>query len=105
MYYNSFLYLIFYFFNYLLTEKLSEEQKTLKKITGERFSKKEAWNLWSKINDHKWYISEKLGRDSGFNVAALDYFENLEASENKRDKFKKIRSSDLQTYANLSSFV
>jgi hypothetical protein len=33
-----------------------------------------------KIMEHKWYVSERLGRDVGLRVAALDYFENVSAS-------------------------
>ena len=29
-----------------------------------------------RIQEHKWYLSEKLGRDVGCKVAALDLFEN-----------------------------
>jgi len=28
---------------------------------------------------HKWYVSERLGRDVGLRVAAVDYFENVRA--------------------------
>jgi hypothetical protein len=32
---------------------------------------------WSAIENHKWFLSERLGRDVGHAVAALDYFENV----------------------------
>ncbi|MBV8553532.1 MAG: DUF4032 domain-containing protein [Acidobacteriaceae bacterium] len=32
---------------------------------------------WSEIQNHKWFLSERLGRDVGTGVAALDYFENI----------------------------
>jgi hypothetical protein len=32
---------------------------------------------WPKILDHKWYMSERMGRDVGFTVAMTDYFENV----------------------------
>ena len=34
-------------------------------------------SAWKKIQDHKWYLSERLGRDVGFFVAASDYFLNF----------------------------
>jgi hypothetical protein len=30
------------------------------------------------IKDHKWLLSERLGRDVGLFVAALDYFLNIQ---------------------------
>jgi Zn/Cd-binding protein ZinT len=30
------------------------------------------------LQDHKWYLSERLGRDVGLFVAALDYFLNIQ---------------------------
>lgn len=32
---------------------------------------------WSDIERHKWFLSERLGRDTGMEVAAVDYFENV----------------------------
>lgn len=34
---------------------------------------------WPRILEHKWYVSERLGRDVGLRVAAVDYFENVRA--------------------------
>jgi hypothetical protein len=33
---------------------------------------------WPAIERHKWMLSERLGRDVGAKVAALDYFENFD---------------------------
>lgn len=53
-------------------------QRTLLRIyTGDEISENEAKNLWSKIADHKWYVSERLSRDVGFHVAAIDYVEHF----------------------------
>ena len=35
-----------------------------------------ATDAWLKILEHKWYLSEKLGRDVGVKVACLDFIEN-----------------------------
>ena len=60
-----------------LKNELSNNQKLLKQFTGKNFEKKEAEYLWSRITDHKWYVSERLQRDVGFKVAALDFMENF----------------------------
>ena len=57
--------------------QLSKEQFLLRKTTGKFFSSDEAGIIWKNIEDHKWNISEKLNRDVGLEVAALDYFENF----------------------------
>lgn len=105
MYYNSFLYLVFYFFNHVLRENLSAEQSLLKKLTGEDFSKGEAEYLWTRISDHKWYISERLGRDVGLTVAAIDYLENIYESGKGLPKLKRFNKSNLQVKGRLSSFA
>lgn len=61
-----------------ITKKSSNnEQKILKKLTGKSLSEKEAGKIWTGVQDHKWYVSERLGRDVGFRVAALDFIENV----------------------------
>lgn len=53
------------------------EQKILKQLVGDDFTKAEAKFIWEKIGDHKWYIGERLKRDVGVKVAAVDYIENF----------------------------
>lgn len=53
------------------------EQKLLKQLVGQDFTKEEAKFVWEKIGDHKWYIGERLKRDVGLKVAAVDYVENF----------------------------
>ena len=60
-----------------LKQNLTTEQIFLRKFTGADFAREEARRLCERISDHKWYISEKLGRDVGLNVAAIDYLENI----------------------------
>ena len=45
--------------------------------TGKNFPAKDAENLWLKVIDHKWYVSERLNRDIGLRVAAVDYIGNF----------------------------
>ncbi|MBX7220827.1 MAG: DUF4032 domain-containing protein [Blastocatellia bacterium] len=47
-------------------------------LTGIEVSAVEAQRLWSNIQEHKWYLSECLGRDVGLRVAVVDYCENIE---------------------------
>jgi len=53
------------------------ERRLLAKYTGNKISQREANYLWPRIADHKWYLSERLSRDVGFRVAAVDYVENF----------------------------
>jgi hypothetical protein len=55
----------------------TREQTFLKKYLNADFSKIEAKYLWERIADHKWLVSERLRRDIGFRVAAVDYVENF----------------------------
>jgi hypothetical protein len=36
------------------------------------------------VLEHKWFVSERLGRDVGLRVAALDYFENVRLPRHTR---------------------
>lgn len=81
MYYSSAIYLIYYFSKKIISEmlrpRLSEEQILLRQITGKTFKEPEAARLWKKINEHKWFLGEQLGRDIGIGAATLDYLENF----------------------------
>jgi hypothetical protein len=46
------------------------ENTTSQRIIADPFAKT--------IKDHKWYLSERLGRDVGTIVAAIDYFLNIQ---------------------------
>jgi hypothetical protein len=35
-------------------------------------------SFFAKIRDHKWLVSEQLGRDVGLFVATIDYFINIQ---------------------------
>lgn len=73
--------MIFYQLDYVVDEVLkdvpSAEQVFLKRYLNEDFPRQEAKYLWETIVDHKWYVSERLRRDIGFRVAAVDYIENF----------------------------
>jgi hypothetical protein len=54
-----------------------KERTLLRRYTGHDISESEASALCQRIADHKWYVSERLSRDVGFHVAAVDYVENF----------------------------
>jgi len=63
-----------------LTKALSPELCASKifEISGTKFEPDTAADLWPKILQHKWLMSEKLGRDVGLRVACIDFLENME---------------------------
>ena len=73
--------MIFYQLDYVVDEirknEPSNEQKHLKNYVGSNYSKEEADFIWERVIDHKWYIGERLKRDVGLRVAAVDYIENF----------------------------
>ena len=73
--------MIFYQLDYVVDEVLknlpTDEQLFLKKYLNRDFPRREARYLWERIVDHKRLVSERLRRDVGFRVAALDYVENF----------------------------
>jgi hypothetical protein len=67
--------------DYVIEKVLSEPKGTkhmLKELTGVKVSEAQARTLWPRVLEHKWYLSERLGRDVGLKVAAVDYLENIE---------------------------
>jgi len=52
-------------------------RRVLSRLAGARLSEAYARDVWPQVLEHKWYLSERLGRDVGLRVAAADYFENL----------------------------
>ena len=61
----------------ITSDHLHGRKRTLKKLAGVKMSASEAEQAWLRVLDHKWYLSERLGRDVGLRVAAVDYFENI----------------------------
>ncbi|HKG20438.1 MAG TPA: DUF4032 domain-containing protein [Blastocatellia bacterium] len=70
-----------YKLEYVIEETLSWEsrkgQKELEGLAGVKLPPSEARAALPLIMEHKWYLSERLGRDVGLRVAAIDYFENI----------------------------
>ena len=68
--------------SYLIVEAVrrysSGRRRAVRKLTGLKLSEREARAAWPRLLEHKWYLSERLGRDVGLRVAAIDYFDNIE---------------------------
>jgi hypothetical protein len=71
----------------------TREQSLLKEYLDQDFHKREAKHLWERIVDHKWYVSERLKRDIGFRVAAIDYVENFYEPGFSENRNKNSQSS------------
>jgi uncharacterized protein DUF4032 len=69
-----------------------EEQKVLKELAGAKLRPAEARAEWPRVLEHKWFMSERLGRDVGLRVAALDYFENVRLPRHTRTSHKPVAS-------------
>lgn len=67
-----------------LGEGACEEQTVLRELAGVRLGPAEARAEWPRVLEHKWFVSERLGRDVGLRVAALDYFENVRLPRHTR---------------------
>ena len=67
-----------------LREAACEEQRALRELAGVRLAPAEARAEWQRVLEHKWFVSERLGRDVGLRVAALDYFENVRLPRHAR---------------------
>ncbi len=63
-----------------LTQTLFPEQCAGKifEISGTKLDPDTAADLWPKILQHKWLLSEKLARDVGLKVACIDFLENID---------------------------
>lgn len=55
-------------------------RRSLRQLAGVELSAAEARAVWPSVLEHKWFLGERLGRDVGLRVAAVDYFENVHQS-------------------------
>jgi transitional endoplasmic reticulum ATPase len=72
-------------------ESLSPEECSGKifELSGAKFESDIAVDLWDKILQHKWLLSEKVGRDVGFRTACIDFLENMEQAINEYMTYKR----------------
>jgi len=71
-------------------------------MSGAEFEPDIAADMWTKIINHKWILSEKVGRDVGLRTACIDFLENMgQASDEYRTyKHKDIlREMGAQTFS------
>lgn len=77
-----------YIIEKIISKRASREQVFFQKMFGAKIEKTAAEQFLERILDHKWYVSERLGRDIGLPVAALDFVVNIEplpiANRNQR---------------------
>lgn len=91
--------------NFTLTKspetKYSDAQIFLQEFTGNSFSRTDAEDIWSKVIDHKWTVSENLKRDVGLRVAAVDFVENFYAPQHRPEM--DIQNADFFTRASINT--
>ncbi len=63
-------------------------------ISGTKFEPEAAAELWPRIVQHKWLMSEKLGRDVGLRVACIDFLENMEQADKEYLAYKRQDALD-----------
>jgi len=59
-------------------------------LSGSKFAPDVAVELWPRIMQHKWVMSEKLGRDVGLRTACIDYVENMEQARKEFMAYKRV---------------
>ena len=59
-------------------------------LSGSKFAPDVAVELWPRIMQHKWLMSEKLGRDVGLRTACTDYLENMEQAHKEFMAYKRV---------------
>jgi transitional endoplasmic reticulum ATPase len=58
-------------------------------ISGTKFEPEAAAELWPRIVQHKWLMSEKLGRDVGLRVACIDFLDHMEQADKEYLAYKR----------------
>jgi len=60
-------------------------------MCGHKLDPPIAHDLWEKILQHKWVLSEKLGRDVGLKVSCVDYVENVESIRHELEEAEAVK--------------
>ncbi len=58
--------------------------------SGRKVEPEIAKEIWGNILQHKWFLSEKLGRDVGIRVACLDFIENSETLRHELEDSENV---------------
>lgn len=71
--------------------RADDEREKQKPISAPavRLAPAKAQEVWPQVLEHKWYLSERAGRDVGLRVAALDFFKNVRKIA-KRDELREV---------------
>jgi len=64
----------------------------IREISGHWLDPATAIELWPRIEEHKWFLSEKLGRDVGSKVACVDLIENVESIAAESANTESVRT-------------
>ena len=77
-----------------MLEMITPEECTSRifELSGAKFEPDVAADLWSKVMQHKWLLSEKVGRDVGLRTACVDFLENMEQAI---DEYMTYRRRDI----------
>ncbi len=70
-------------------------------MSGAKFESEIAADLWSKIEQHKWLLSERLCRDVGFRTACIDFLENMDQAVNEYQDYQRkdiLKEMGAQTF-------
>ncbi|MEJ2690598.1 MAG: AAA family ATPase [Deltaproteobacteria bacterium] len=59
--------------------------------SGRKVKPREAEDLWQNILQHKWVLSEKLGRNVGTKIACLDFIENIKLMDQQTHDSEKAK--------------
>jgi transitional endoplasmic reticulum ATPase len=73
----------------LETPSPQECSSTIFEISGTKFDSDIAADLWPKVLQHKWLLSEKLGRDVGLRTACIDFLENMDQAIKEYMDYKR----------------
>jgi len=57
-------------------------------LSGTKLEPDVASGLWQQILKHKWFLSEKVGRDIGMRAACIDFLENIQQATGEYKAYK-----------------
>lgn len=66
--------------------------KNIFDMSGAKFEPDIAAGLWGQIINHKWLLSEKVGRDVGLRTACIDFLENMQQAH---DEYRIHKHKDI----------
>ncbi|MDY6837980.1 MAG: AAA family ATPase [Thermodesulfobacteriota bacterium] len=70
---------------------LEDHRALILEYSGLKVEPELAGDLWSRILEHKWALSEKLGRDVGIKTSCVDFIENIEPEHGNLHDTQRIQ--------------